>query len=333
MEYIWNGGITDARLNLALEEYALRHFRGEEGEEGYLLFYVNDPAIIVGRNQNTVEEIDAGVVAERGIQVVRRMSGGGAVYHDRGNLNFSFITPYAPERFNRYDLVTRPVVEVLRDLGVPAELSGRNDIVVDGRKISGNAQFAAEGRMFSHGTLLFDSKLDDVARALRPKPGKVESKGAKSVRSRVANIREFLAEPMPLDELRLRILARMFGDDVAASTRVLTPEEWRGVRELAARKYGAWEWNYGESPAFTLRRAHRYATGEVDVRLEVERGRIGSVQIRGDFLGREPVSELERRLVGVAHAPEALRETLSAARLEEYISGVSADELVDLIAG
>lgn len=329
MRYIWNGGITDPRVNLALEEYALRHFRDDD----YLLFYVNDPAIIIGRNQNTVEEIDSRVVAERGIHVVRRMSGGGAVYHDRGNLNFSFITAYAPERFNRYDLVTRPVVEVLRDLGVAAELGGRNDIVVDGRKISGNAQFAAEGRMFSHGTLLFDAKLDDVARALRPKPGKVESNGAKSVRSRVANIREFLPGPLPLDELRRRILARMFGDDVASATRVLTAAEWGGVRELAARKYGAWAWNYGESPAFTLRRSHRYAAGEVDVHLRVERGRILEARIRGDFLGREPVTELERRLAGVAHAPEALAEALAPVRLDEYIAGVSTGELVDLLAG
>jgi lipoate-protein ligase A len=187
--------------------------------------------------------------------------------------------------------------------------------------------------MFSHGTLLFDSKLEDVGTALRPRPGKVESKGAKSVRSRVANIREFLAEPMPLDELRRRILARMFGDDVAAATRVLTPREWLGVRELAARKYGSWEWNYGESPAFDLQRAHRFAGGEVDVRLRVERGRVARARILGDFFGRQPALELERRLVGVAHAPEALRDALAGTATDEYVSGLTTDELVDLIAG
>ncbi len=194
MLYVDNNGITDARLNLALEEHILRN---RMDADDLLLFYVNAPAIIIGRNQNTIEEINADVVAERGIRVVRRVSGGGAVYHDLGNLNFSFMTRDVSARFNRYDLFNRPVVEVLRELGVPAEIGGRNDILADGRKISGNAQFATAGRMFSHGTLLLDSNLDDVTAALRPKPGKVESKGVKSIRSRVANIREFLREPSP----------------------------------------------------------------------------------------------------------------------------------------
>src|SRR5512140_3117246 len=185
MLYVDNNGITDARLNLALEEHVLRN-RIEDDD--LLLFYVNAPAIIIGRNQNTIEEINADVVDERGIRVVRRISGGGAVYHDLGHLNFSFMTRDVRGRFNRYDRFNGPVVEVLREMGVPAEIGGRNDILADGRKISGNAQFATAGRMFSHGTLLLDSNLDDVTTALKPKPGKVESKGVKSIRSRVANI-------------------------------------------------------------------------------------------------------------------------------------------------
>ena len=172
--FVDNRGITDARINLALEEYVFRH---KPAAEDVLLFYVNAPAIIIGRNQNTIEEINSAVVEARGIRVVRRVSGGGAVYHDLGNLNFSFMTAEVSGRFNRYDHFTRPVVETLRALGVPAELSGRNDILAGGRKISGNAQFARPDRMFSHGTLLLDSNLDDVTAALNPKPGKVESKG------------------------------------------------------------------------------------------------------------------------------------------------------------
>src|SRR5687768_116885 len=148
MLFVDNRGITDARVNLALEEYV---FRNKPSDDDVLLFYVNAPSVIIGRNQNTIEEIDPDVVAARNIQVVRRISGGGAVYHDLGNLNFSFIAPYAPQRFNRYEAFTRPVVAVLRELGVPAELGGRNDLVADGRKISGNAQFVTSDRMFSHG--------------------------------------------------------------------------------------------------------------------------------------------------------------------------------------
>src|SRR5688500_457223 len=185
MLFVDNRGITDARVNLALEEYV---FRNKPSDDDVLLFYVNAPSVIIGRNQNTIEEIDPDVVAARNIQVVRRISGGGAVYHDLGNLNFSFMTPKVIGRFNRYDEFTRPVTDVLRELGVPAELGGRNDILAGGRKISGNAQFARPDRMFSHGTLLFDSNLDDVTAALRPKPGKVESKGVKrSEERRVGN--------------------------------------------------------------------------------------------------------------------------------------------------
>lgn len=328
MRYVWNGGVTDARVNLALEEYVLRHFRGDDE---YLLFYVNEPAVILGRNQSSVEEIDSRAAARRGVRVVRRMSGGGAVYHDRGNLNFSFVTPYAPERFNRYDVVTRPILDTLRDLGVPAVFGGRNDIVVDGRKISGNAQFVADERMFSHGTLLVDSALEDMTRVLRPRPGKVESKGAKSVRGRVANLREYLAEPVPVDRLRRQILKRVLGDDAVEATRYLTPAEWRDVIDLANRKYGAWGWNHGESPAFTMRRTHRFSRGEVDARITVERGYITNVRLIGDYLGRLTVEAVEARLVGLPHDAGALREALAPLTVEEHLGGITTDELVGLL--
>src|SRR4030081_644544 len=244
MFFVDNLGITDARINLALEEYIFRH---KPVDEDVLLFYVNDRAIIIGRNQNTVEEIDADLVAARDITVVRRISGGGAVYHDTGNLNFSFMTPDVKGRFNRYDQFTRPVIEVLHDLGVPAELGGRNDILAGGRKISGNAQFAAPARMFSHGTLLLDSDLDAVTAPLRPKPGKVESKGVKSIRSRVANISEFLPAPVVVSQLLDRIIERIFGTrDRSPIPRIeLTELDWSAVHQLVAEKYGTWKWNYG----------------------------------------------------------------------------------------
>lgn len=330
MKYIWNEGLTDPRVNLALEEYALRHFRDDEA---YLLFYVNAPSVIIGRNQNTVEEIDTRLTAARDLPVVRRMSGGGAVYHDFGNLNFSFITPYTRERFNRYEEVTRPIVDVLQDIGVRAELSGRNDITVDGRKVSGNAQFSAAGRMFSHGTLLFDADLDAVAETLRPRPGKVESKGAKSVRSRVANISDFIPGKVTMDELRGQILRRLFGDRVAEATRTLNHHEWRGVRNLVAEKYGAWDWNIGQSPASNLQRVHRFSSGEVDARLKIEGGHVHEVRILGDFFGRQPVARIEDRLRGVQHDSGAILEALAPLDVPQHVSGVTAAELADLLAG
>lgn len=328
MKLIDNRGITDARANLALEEHALRTV---EGDDSYLLFYVNAPSIIIGRHQNTVEEVNADVVRERGIRVVRRISGGGAVYHDLGNLNFSFITPYSPQRFNRYAEFTRPVVEVLRELGVPAEQSGRNDIVADGRKISGNAQFVSRGRMFSHGTLLVDSDLDVVAAALNPKPGKIESKGHKSVRSRVANISEFLDAPLTVGELRGRIIERIVGSARTPPALELADSDWVAVDELMARKYDSWDWNYGESPAFNVQRVKRFGAGEIDLRIQVEAGWIRNVKIHGDFMSLADIGELETSLRGVRYERDQLARVCAGLNIGDYFSDVTEGEFSALL--
>jgi len=332
MLLIDNRDITDARVNLALEEHVLRN---RMGADDYLLFYINAPSIIIGRNQNTIEEVNPEVVTSRGITVVRRISGGGAVYHDLGNLNFSFMTPSVHGRFNRYELFTLPVIEVLHDLGVPAELGGRNDILAGGRKISGNAQFARPDRMFSHGTLLFDSNLDDVTAALAPKPGKVESKGVKSIRSRIANISEFLSEPITVIELRERIIERIFGtrDRASIPTLELTDADWVEVDALVKRKYGSWDWNYGENPRCNVQRSRRFAAGEIDVRVNVEAGRVAGVRIFGDFMGREDVAELEARMLGLPYDYASISSVLANVELDDYFGDIPAGEALKLLAG
>ena len=177
MLFIDNKGITDPRINLAIEEYALKNL---DINESYLLFYINKSSIIIGKNQNTIEEVNQDYVEKNDITVVRRLSGGGAVYHDLGNLNFSFITKDDGDSFHNFKKFTEPVVKALGKLGIHAELSGRNDIMAEGKKISGNAMFATRGRMFSHGTLLFNSEMDHIVSALKVKKEKIESKGIKS---------------------------------------------------------------------------------------------------------------------------------------------------------
>ncbi|MBA3889518.1 MAG: lipoate--protein ligase [Gemmatimonadaceae bacterium] len=330
MRFIDNLGITDPTLNLALEEYVLRH---KPADEDCLLFYVNAPSIIIGRNQNTIEEINTAVVDARGITVVRRISGGGAVYHDLGNLNFSFITPFEKGRFNRYDHFTKPVLSTLHALGVPAELGGRNDILAGGRKISGNAQFATATRMFSHGTLLFDSNLDDVTEALRPKPGKVESKGVKSIRSRVANISEFVREPITVGELRERLLEEIFGtrDRSAIPSIEITEQDWDQVRQLRARKYGNRAWNFGEDPKCNVQRTKRFPAGEIDARIDVQQARIAQIRFFGDYMGRLDVATLEALLAGVAYDAPSVAVALSAVDVQDYFGDVSHAEVVELI--
>lgn len=330
MRYIDNRDITDATRNLALEEYAIRH---KLEEEDLLLFYVNANAIIIGRNQNTIEEIDQDVVATKHIQVVRRVSGGGAVYHDTGNLNFSFMTRDVNGRFNRYDTFNGPVLAVLHDLGVPAELSGRNDIVVEGRKISGNAQFAASDRMLSHGTLLVDSNVDELVSALRPKPGKVESKGVKSIRSRVANINEFLTTPITAVELRERILEKIYGtrDRTQIPSVAMSDADWQGVADLRASRYANEDWNYGRNPNANVQRAQRFAGGEVDVRLDIQNNHIVSASIFGDFMGQGDLGDITSRLVGVTYERTAIAQALADIDTTHYITNVSKDELLSVL--
>jgi lipoate-protein ligase A len=329
MLFLSNEGMTDPAMNLALEEYALRTL---PLEDGILLFYVNEPSIIIGKNQNTIEEINREYVEANGIHVVRRLSGGGAVYHDLGNLNFSFIAKDEGDSFRNFAKFTRPVTDALRRLGVEAELSGRNDIQVGERKISGNAQFATKGRMFSHGTLLFDSDMERVASALRVKPIKFESKSTKSVRARVANISEFLPEPMTIEQFRNALLREIFGTepDLAPTVR-MTPDDWEAVRKLADERYRSWEWNYGRSPKSNVEHAVKFPTGIVDIRLFVEEGRIASCAIFGDFFGTGDVDEAEAALVGARYEDTALRDALAGVDVEKLLGGVSRDQFIDLL--
>ncbi|TMU88169.1 lipoate--protein ligase [Bacillus sp. BHET2] len=327
MLFIDNKGITDPRINLAIEEYALKNL---DINESYLLFYINEPSIIIGKNQNTIEEINTDYVEKQGLHVVRRLSGGGAVYHDLGNLNFSFITKDDGESFHNFKKFTEPVVTALHKLGVNAELSGRNDIIAEGRKISGNAQFSTKGRMFSHGTLLFDSEMENVVSALRVKKDKIESKGIKSIRSRVANISEFLTEKMPIEEFRSTLLDYIF-DGSEVEEYVLTEEDWKNIHELSTERYQNWDWNYGKSPKFNLQHSHRFPVGSIDVRLQVNKGKIDNCKIFGDFFGVGNVEEIEEKLTGTRYERKDIAGALEAVDIQHYFGNVTKDEFVDLV--
>ena len=324
-----NEGITDPTLNLALEEWALRTL---DPQYRYLLFYVNEPAIIIGRNQNTLEEINRAYVNERDVHVVRRMSGGGAVYHDEGNLNFSFMTDYQPDRLHNFDRFTRPLRLVLASMGVEAQLQGRNDLVLDdGRKISGNAQFSTSRRMFSHGTLMFNTDRAALAQALNVTPDKIDSKAQQSVRRRVANIAEVGGKVYDVPRFRRLLVEGLFPQD-ETPVYSLDSEEWDAVVDLAERRYRRWEWNVGAAPAFDVRRRKRFDVGEVDVRLSVEDGRISRIQIYGDFLGTwGTTAPLERLLEGTPYAPAALRDTLAGVDVGPLLGGLSTDAFLELL--
>ncbi|HLU21085.1 MAG TPA: lipoate--protein ligase [Bacillaceae bacterium] len=328
MLFIDNQGITDPRINLAIEEYALKHL---DINESYLLFYINEPSIIIGKNQNTIEEINTDYVEKNGIHVVRRLSGGGAVYHDLGNLNFSFITKDDGDSFLNFKKFTQPVVNALKNIGVDAEMKGRNDILVGERKISGNAQFSTRGRMFSHGTLMFDSEIENVVSALKVRKDKIASKGIKSIRSRVANISEFMDEKMTVEEFRQLLLRNIFEGVDPIPEYKLTEKDWEKIHEISKERYQNWDWNYGKSPKFNLRFSHRFPVGQIEFRLDVNKGIITNCKIFGDFFGVGDIDEIENKLTGVQYERSAIAKALEDVNIQHYFGNVTKDEIIELI--
>lgn len=324
----------DPRVNLAIETFLLKEL---PIDEPILLFYINEPSIIIGRNQNTIEEINKEYVEEHGIHVVRRLSGGGAVYHDFGNLNFSFIMPDDGNSFRDFAKFTQPVIDALHDLGIEgAELKGRNDLVIEDKKFSGNAMYATNGRMFAHGTIMFDSDINEVVNALRVRKDKIESKGIKSVRSRVTNIKPYLSDSyqtLTTEDLRKDILLRIFKvkDQADVPTYQLTEADWEKINQISDQYYRNWDWNYGKSPAFDLERRKRFAIGSVEVKLNVEGGKITNLRIFGDFFGLGEIADVEKALTGIVYSREAVAEAVAKIDIGKYFGAIEANDLVELI--
>ncbi|ARJ51472.1 lipoate--protein ligase [Staphylococcus lutrae] len=328
MKFISNLNHTDPALNLAMEEYVLNTVPLDD--DSYFLFYINRPSIIIGKNQNTIEEVHQAYVDKHHIDVVRRISGGGAVYHDFGNLNFSFITKDDGQSFHNFKKFTQPIVDVLNDLGVNAELTGRNDIQVGQAKISGNAMVKVKDRMFSHGTLMLNSELDEVQNALRVNPAKIKSKGVKSVRKRVANIQEFLDSPLDIETFKTIILKKLFGE-AEVETYTLTEQDWNNIEKLSNEKYRTWEWNYGKNPKYNFEREHKFEKGFVQIKLDVKKGRIAHAKIFGDFFGEGEISELENALIDVLHQKSAIQDALNDYDFYHYFGDIPRDELIDMM--
>ena len=335
MYFVDNGNNYDASLNIALETYLVEN---RLVDEPILLFYINDPSIIVGRNQNTIEEVNQAYVEEKGIRVVRRMSGGGAVYHDRGNFSFCFIKD-DDGSFRDFASFTQPVIQALHKMGAKgAELKGRNDLLIEDKKFSGNAMYAKNGRMTAHGTILFDADLDEVTKALKPRKEKFESKGIKSVRSRVTNIKPYVSpeyQKLTTEEFRDLLLLEIFG--VKSRDQVkelkLTEADWAKVREIQAERFGNWDWNYGQSPAFAIQMSQKFPFGFVDFRFNVEQGVIKEVKVYGDFFGLGDISDVEDALVGVRFEREAVNQVFENLDFNKYFGRVTAEEILSLIFG
>ena len=317
----------DPYFNLALEEYV---FERMDKSKSYFLLWQNDNTIVVGKNQNTAEEIDQAYVDAHGIRVARRLSGGGAVYHDKGNLNFTFIVDRADAPGLNFKIFVEPVIQALARFGVHAAFTGRNDLTIDGLKFSGNAQYARRGRLLHHGCIMLDSNLTSVADALRVKEAKFASKAVKSVRSRVTTINAHAPAPISMEDFKgaLKECAMASGELEPCT---LTEEDLAAIRKLRDEKYATWAWNYGCSPAYDMRREMKFPAGLVTAHLSAEGGKIKAVRFYGDFFGGE-LGELEGAMAGLP-LDEHLTDALEALRVGDYMSGITAEELSRLLRG
>ena len=314
---------TNPHYNLAVEEYLFRHER-----EDVCMLWQNEPTVVIGKNQNAFAEVDIDALRRDGVHLARRITGGGAVYHDLGNVNFSFISANNAETGLDFARFTAPILKALASLGVQAELSGRNDLLLNGQKFSGNAQYSADGRTLHHGTLLFDAELTALGRYLRPDEEKLKSKGIKSVHSRVTNLAPHLQISATTGEF-IYLLARFLRAEYAPLEPPIPQDE--EIDMLFARNASR-EWLYPERElvaGYTLQQKKRFPFGSVEITLSMHNDTVRDAMIRGDFFGSAPVEELESALCGKTLS--AIRENVADLAPERYIFGMDAAAFSELL--
>ncbi|AYM02780.1 lipoate--protein ligase [Levilactobacillus yiduensis] len=325
----------DIRQNLAIETYLMEH---ADLTEPILYFYVNSPCIIVGRYQNVLAEINQQYVKDHNIILTRRTSGGGAVYDDLGNVSFSFITKDDGDAVGNFKRFTDPVIKALHQMGATgAAMTGRNDLTIDGKKFSGNAMHVENGRMFSHGTLMYDVDQTQIAHALQVPADKLATKGIKSVRSRVTNLKPYCApefQNLTIEEFRDTLAKEILGvtDLTQAHHYELTSEDQAGVKALADQYFNNWDWIYGNDPAYSLNRRQHFPAGTVEFDLDVDGGKIKAIQIHGDFFGQLPIEDVTAKLTGVAYSPAAIQAVFDDLDVPSYFGKIPATDLVDLLS-
>lgn len=315
--------------NIALEEYC---FKNLLQHEKIFILWINEPAIIIGKHQNAFEEINADYVKKHNINVVRRISGGGAVYHDLNNLNYTIISN--EEKGDDFDFKTfsQPVIDTLKELGVTAEFSGRNDILIDGKKICGNAQAYIKGRIMHHGCLLFNTELSVLAKALEIPKDIISSNATKSVRSAVDNILPNLPNKISVEEFANKLLAHMKRKFPTMKEYTFSQQELAEIEKNRASKFGTWEWNWGKSPKFDINRHSRYTAGKIQVFANVKNSMIENIKFYGTFFGNNSnLEEIENALIGVRYTYTNIENKLKDLNFNDYFAGFSLEELTKAI--
>ena len=325
MRYLKNPS-TNPYYNMAFDEYCLESL---PIDEPVFFLWQNRPAVIVGYNQEVNTEVNLDYLKEKGIDLVRRVTGGGAVYHDLENLNYT-IVGRSEDLERDYPEYAALMMKALQALGVPATLSGRNDILVEGKKVSGFAKRVCKNRLMVHGTLMYNVDVDVLTHVLNPSTTKLQSKGIASVRSRVTNLCNYLPELSDIQAFKNR-LEEILSNNYFDAEYKLSEADLAHIQQLTDEKFATWEWNYGRSPKATLVHSARLACGTVEIHLTLAENRIASCRFGGDFLGNLPASDVEKALTGIPYEINEIRKCLSKLEISRYFDRVSADNLLEMM--
>jgi lipoate-protein ligase A len=315
----------DAKFNFALEKYAMEEL---DIASSYFLFWRTTPTLMIGRYQNTRAEINMSYAREHDITIVRRVTGGGTIYTDQNGWQFSFIVKHPGEQRLAFSYFTQPILDALHSLGVDAQFTGRNDLTIDAKKFSGNAQYVRRDVVLHHGSLLFDTDLEALVRALNVADEKIISKGIQSVRQRVTNIAEYLPQHMSSLAFRDVMLSFLLRE---METYTLTERDIRRILEIRAAQFDQWDWNFGNDPKFNITREGRFSGGKLNAQIFVENGLIQDLHFYGDFFAKEGLAELQAALIGCRYAPEEIRHVLEQMQAENYFYQITQDELFSCI--
>ena len=323
--YISNS--NKAAFNQASEEYFLKNFN-----ENFYMLYRNKAAVIIGKHQNALAEINLDKCEEQGIEIIRRLSGGGTVFHDEGNLNYCFISNGTKGELINFRKYSQPVIDVLQSLNIDAKFEGKSDLTIEGMKFSGNASHIYRSKVMQHGTMLFSSDLSCLNSLLKVNPLTFQDRGVRSIRSRVTNISDHLSTPFSIDELQYKIIDHVKNLFPEAKAYELTESDHQAIQNLMEEKYLKWEWNFGYSPKYKFERLISFTNGNIlEIELDIEKGRIVRSEILGNCIKKGSISKLEEKLINMPHHKESLIQELEQIDLNDYFLKIEIEDLIRAI--